>query len=139
VEVNSVLIPTGKLIPVAGSPFDFRVPKRVGRDLVAAGGGYDHCFALDGEEGSLKNCACVWDSTTGRSMKIRTTQPGVQFYTGNFLSGLQGKLGSVYNKYAGFCLETQHFPDSPNRPEFPSAIFGPSRPYGEKTVFSFEW
>jgi aldose 1-epimerase len=72
-------------------------------------------------------------------MKISTTQPGVQFYTGNFLAGLQGKHGSVYNKHAGFCLETQHFPDSPNRSEFPSAIFGPDREYHEKAIFSFSF
>ena len=138
-EVNDVLIPTGKLLPVKGSPFDFRSRKSVKQDLDAAGGGYDHCFAVDGEIGKLRPCAEVFEEHSGRSMKLYTTQPGVQFYTGNFLAGLPGKLGSVYNKHAGFCLETQHFPDSPNKPEFPSAIFGPARDYQEKTVFSFNW
>jgi aldose 1-epimerase len=138
-EVDSVLIPTGKLLQVNGGPFDFRIRKRVSQDLAAAGGGYDHCFTVDGEIGKLRPCAEVFEERSGRIMKIFTTQPGIQFYTGNFLSGLQGKLGSVYNKHAGFCLETQHFPDAPNRPEFPSAIFGPNRDYREQTVFSFDW
>ncbi|MDR0472910.1 MAG: galactose mutarotase [Treponema sp.] len=138
-EVNEVLIPTGKLIPVDNGPFDFRTRKKISRDLAAAGGGYDHCFTVDGEAGTLRQCAEVFEETSGRSMKISTTQPGVQLYTGNFLAGLQGKLGSVYHKHAGFCLETQHYPDSPNRPEFPPCIFGPSKPYAEQSVFSFSW
>jgi len=138
-EVDNALIPTGKLFPVNGGPFDFRTRKPVKKDLAAAGSGYDHCFVVDGEAGKLRPCAEVFEERSGRTMKVFTTQPGIQFYTGNFLSGLQGKLGSVYNKHAGFCLETQHFPDAPNRPEFPSAIFGPNRDYKEQTVFSFNW
>jgi aldose 1-epimerase len=137
VEVNDVLIPTGKLTPVDGGAFDFRRRKPVDRDLAAAGGGYDHCFAVDGAIGELRPCAEVYESSSGRTLKINTTQPGVQFYTGNFLSGLSGKHGSIYNKHAGFCLETQHFPDSPNHPEFASAVFGPDREYHEKAVFTF--
>ncbi|MDR1565992.1 MAG: galactose mutarotase [Treponema sp.] len=139
VEVGRSLIPTGKLLPVKDGPFDFRARKPVSRDLVAAGGGYDHCFVVDGEPGRLRPCAEVSEAQSGRSMKISTTQPGVQFYTGNFLAGLPGKLGSVYNKHYGFCLETQHFPDSPNHPEFPPAVFGPDRDYHEQAVFSFSW
>ena len=138
-EVNDVLIPTGKLLPVNGGPFDFRTRKSVKKDLAAAGGGYDHCFVVDGKIGELRPCAEVFEEQSGRSMRIFTTQPGVQFYTGNFLSGLQGKLGAVYDKHAGFCLETQHFPDGPNQSAFPSCIFGPDRNYSEKTVFSFNW
>ena len=138
-EVNNVLIPTGKLIPVAEGPFDFRTKKAVSRDFNSVEGGYDHCFVVDGKIGKLRPCAEVHEETSGRSMKMYTTQPGIQFYSGNFLSNVQGKLGSVYNKNAGFCLETQHFPDSPNKSEFPSAIFGPDRSYREKTVFSFNW
>jgi aldose 1-epimerase len=138
-EVDSVLIPTGRLLPVDGGPFDFRKPKPIKRDIEAAGGGYDHCFAVDGKIGELRPCAQVCEESSGRSMKIFTTQPGVQFYTGNFLDGVAGKLGSIYNKHDGFCLETQHFPDSPNHSEFPSAIFGPTRDYHEKAVFSFTW
>jgi aldose 1-epimerase len=139
VGVDDVLIPTGKLIPVDGGPFDFRVRKPVNRDFAATGGGYDHCFVIDGKPGDLRPCAEVYEAASGRTMKLSTTQPGVQFYTGNFLAGNSGKLGSVYNRNYGFCLETQHFPDSPNHSEFPSAIFGPDRDYHEKTVFSFNW
>jgi aldose 1-epimerase len=94
---------------------------------------------LDNDPAALKPCAEVTDPESGRSMKVFTTQPGVQFYTGNFLNDVRGKIGSVYGKHAGFCLETQHFPDSPNQPTFPDAIFGPDRVYHEKSLFSFEW
>jgi aldose 1-epimerase len=139
VEIDSSLIPTGKLIPVQGGPFDFKTRKPVKRDIEAAGGGYDHCFAVDGKAGELRPCAEVYEGSSGRTMKIYTTQPGVQFYSGNMLTGIPGKTGSVYRKHSGFCLETQHFPDSPNKSEFPDAIFGPSRDYHERAVFSFSW
>jgi aldose 1-epimerase len=138
VEVDSSLIPTGRLVPVKGTPFDFTRPKPVGRDIAAAGG-YDHCYALDGGVRDLKPCAEVSEAESGRSMKVFTTQPGLQFYTGNFLAGIPGKIGSVYHKHGGFCLETQYFPDSPNPPAFPDAIFGPGRVYHEKSLFSFDW
>jgi aldose 1-epimerase len=127
------------LLPVGGSPFDFREQKPIGRDIAGTGAGYDHCFVIDGEPGILRPCAEVYEDSSGITMKVSTTHPGCQLYTGNFLDGLTGKLGSVYNKHSGFCLETQHLPDSPNRPEFPEAIFGPDRPYREKTVFQFSW
>jgi aldose 1-epimerase len=138
VEVNDKLIPTGTLLPVKGTPFDFTESKPVRRDMAAAGGGYDHCFALDGEEGKPRQAAEVFEPSSGRTMRIATTQPGLQLYTGNFLDGVPGKAGSIYGKHAGFCVETQHFPDSPNQPKFPSAIFGPARDYHETTIFSFE-
>ncbi|GHV68457.1 aldose 1-epimerase [Spirochaetia bacterium] len=138
VEVDQSLIPTGNLVPVKKTPFDFLTRKPIGRDIGAAGG-YDHCFALDGEAGKLRPCAEVYEDGSGRTMRVFTTQPGVQFYTGNFLDGVPGKMGSFYNKHDGFCLETQHFPDSPNRPEFPSAIFGPGKDYHEKSLFAFDW
>ncbi|MDR0623161.1 MAG: galactose mutarotase [Treponema sp.] len=143
VEVDRALIPTGRLIPVQSTPFDFRTGKTIGADIMEAGrdgpGGYDHCFMLDGEPGKLRPCAEVYEGKTGRKMKLFTTQPGVQFYTGNNLKSVAGKPGSVYEKHAGFCLETQHIPDSPNRPEFPSCIFGPGKGYHEKAVFAFDW
>jgi aldose 1-epimerase len=139
VEIDASLIPTGRIIPVQGGPFDFKTRKPVKRDLEAAGGGYDHCFALDGKAGELRPCAEVYEGTSGRTMKIYTTQPGVQFYSGNMLTGIPGKPGSVYGKHSGLCLETQHFPDSPNKSEFPDAIFGPGRDYHERAVFSFSW
>ena len=138
-EVNKVLIPTGKLLSVSGGPFDFRARKSINKDYSSVEGGYDHCFTVDGDPGKLRPCAEVYEETSGRTMKMYTTQPGIQFYSGNFLDGIQGKTGSVYKKNDGFCLETQHFPDSPNKPEFPSAIFGPGNSYKEKTVFSFDW
>ncbi|MDR3138097.1 MAG: galactose mutarotase [Treponema sp.] len=147
VEADENLIPTGKLLPVQNTPFDFRTRKPVGRDIDRSGGpsgsgvlpGYDHCFVVDGEAGKLRPCAEVFEESSGRIMRVFTTQPGVQFYTGNFLDGIPGKIGSVYDRYGGFCLETQHFPDSPNKPAFPSCVFGPKRPYHEKALFAFEW
>jgi aldose 1-epimerase len=107
--------------------------------MAAAGGGYDHCFVLDGEPGTLRPCAEVFEAGSGRIMRISATQPGVQFYTGNMLGVVQGKAGSVYTKHSGFCLETQHFPDSPNQRNFPPCIFGPGRDYSERAVFAFDW
>jgi aldose 1-epimerase len=139
VEVDRDLIPTGKLLPVKNGPFDFTSGKPIGRDIDAAGGGYDHCFVVDGEPGKLRPCAEIFEKSSGRSLRLLTTQPGLQFYTGNFLDGIPGKAGSVYHKHGGFCLETQCFPDSPNRPEFPSPVFGPDKDYHEKAVFAFDW
>ncbi|MDR3172290.1 MAG: galactose mutarotase [Treponema sp.] len=139
VEVDRNLVPTGELVPVRQSPFDFRTRKPVRQDIEAAGGGYDHCFVVDGEVGQLRPCAEVYEGSSGRTMRVFTTQPGVQFYTGNFLDGIQGKGGSVYHKHDGFCLETQHFPDTPNRPEFPAAFYGPGKGYHEKALFAFDW
>jgi aldose 1-epimerase len=139
VKVSADLIPTGEIVPAGGGPFDFTSRKPVGRDMAAAGGGYDHCYVINGEPGKLRPCAEVFEPLSGRSMKVLTTQPGVQFYSGNFLDGVPGKAGSVYGKHSGFCLETQHFPDSPNRPEFPPCIAGPNNDYHERTLFSFNW
>ncbi|MDR2402840.1 MAG: galactose mutarotase [Spirochaetaceae bacterium] len=139
VEVDENLIPTGKLAAVQNGPFDFRIAKPISRDMTAAGDGYDHCFVVDGEPGKLRPCAEVTEESSGRVMRVLTTKPGVQFYTGNFLDGVKGKAGSVYDKHGGFCLETQYLPDSPNHPEFPSAVFGPHRDYHEKTLFAFSW
>ena len=142
VEVDETLIPTGKLLPTANTPFDFTDKKPIGRDILATPesiGGYDHCFVIDREPGDLRPFAEVYEPFTGRSIRGFTTQPGVQLYTGNMLTPMTGKIGSTYDKYGAFCLQTQHFPDSPNRPEFPPAIFGPDREYHEKTVFVFDW
>lgn len=143
VEVDKELIPTGRILPVENTPLDFRTKKPIGRDikpLVADGpGGYDHCFTVDGEPGKLRPFAEVYEPFTERTMKGFTTQPGVQFFSGNNIEAVQGKMGTVYGKYGAFCLESQHFPDSPNQPEFPSAVFGPGRDYHEKAVFAFDW
>jgi aldose 1-epimerase len=142
--VDAELIPDGTLVPVKNTAFDFTTRKPIKADLKALGssaseGGYDHCFVVDGKPGELRPCAEVYDPESGRSMKIATTQPGVQLYTGNMIPGLKGKAGSTYVKHSGFCLETQHFPDSPNRSGFPSCIFGPDRDYHEKSVFTFDF
>jgi aldose 1-epimerase len=140
-EVNNDLIPTGMIRPVEGTPLDFRNAKPVGKDIMALTqtGGYDHCYVIDGKPGELRPFAEVYDPFSKRTVRGFSTQPGVQFFSGNNISQVQGKNGYVYERYSGFCLETQHFPDSPNRPEFPSAIFGPNRDYHEKAVFAFDW
>ena len=131
IEVDDALIPTGRLLPVRDTPFDFRKRKPVKTE-------YDHCFTVDGDTGKLRPAAEVFEAESGRTMRVFTTQPGIQFYTGNNLPGMPGKAGSLYSRNTGFCLETQHFPDSPNQKDFPSCIFGPDRDYREKSVFAFE-
>ena len=136
--VDAGLIPTGEIAPVAGTPFDFTQPKTIGQEIADVEGGYDHNFALNGEVGVMKMCARVEEPTTGRVMEIRTTEPGVQFYTGNFLDGtITGKDGKVYQQHYGFCLETQHYPDSPNQPDFPSTILRPGQTYTQETIHTF--
>ena len=143
--VDSNLIPTGELQPVEGTPFDFSTPAPIGSRIAADddqlefAGGYDHNFVIDREAGdSLALAARVHESTSGRVLEVLTTEPGVQFYTGNFLDGtLVGKDGAVYEQRTGFCLETQHFPNSPNQPEFPSTILRPGEEYRSTTVFRF--
>jgi len=141
IEVDEDLIPTGKILRTENTPLDFQNPKPIGKDIAALTQteGYDHCFVIDGEAGDLRPFAEVYEPITGRHMRGFSTQPGVQLFTGNNISSLQGKNGNVYEKHAGFCLETQHFPDSPNKPQFPSAIFGPNKEYHEKAVFAFDW
>ncbi len=137
--VDQGLIPTGEIKPVKGTPMDFTSPKTIGSRIDQLDiGGYDHNFVLNGKAGRMKLCARVYEPTSGRVMEIRTTEPGVQFYTGNFLNGtLTGKNGRVYHKHYAFCLETQHFPDSPNKPQFPSVILRPGQTYRTTTVHKF--
>jgi aldose 1-epimerase len=139
VEVNAAAIPTGRILPADG-PFDFRTMKSIGRDINDAAGLYDHCFVIDGgvDKGTLRRAAEVREATSGRRMRVFTTQPGVQFYTGNFLAVPRGKNNAPYDKYAGFCLETEYFPDSPNHADFPCALFDAEHPYHERTVFEFD-
>ena len=137
--VDGNLIPTGEMAPVEGSPFDFRSLRRVGRDIREAGG-YDHCFVLDrapGDAHQAAECAELRHPATGRSMKVSTTMPGIQLYTGNFLEGAAGKDGRIYRKHSGLCLETECFPDSPNRPDFPSCVLRPGDTWREETRYSF--
>jgi aldose 1-epimerase len=141
--VDSTLIPTGALAPVAGTPFDFRTPTAIGARIAQAdqqlryGGGYDHNFVLVARPG-LRQAARVVEPTSGRTLEIHTDQPGVQFYSGNFLDGtIVGKNGQRYGHRWAFCLETQRFPDSPNQPTFPSTIVRPGEEFRSRTVFRF--
>jgi aldose 1-epimerase len=137
-EVNDQLIPTGKLPSVKGTPMDFTTAKPVGKELAAVKGGYDHNWVLNRSGAALEKIASVYDPASGRLLEVSTTEPGLQFYTGNFLdSTLHGKNNWVYAQHAGLCLETQHFPDSPNQPSFPSAILKPGETYRHTTVFAF--
>jgi aldose 1-epimerase len=142
--VDATLIPTGVLAPVDGTPFDFRKPTTIGSRItqddeqLRLGGGYDHNFVLTRQGDGLVHAARVHDPSTGRVLDVSTTEPGVQFYSGNFLDGsIQGKSGRSYGKRFGFCLETQHFPDSPNQPQFPSTILRPGMEYRSRTVYTF--
>lgn len=137
-EVDSELIPTGNLPSVTNSPMDFLTSHLIGERIGQVPGGYDHNFVLDKEPGVMDTAAILSDSSSGRVVTILTTQPGVQFYSGNFLDGtITGKNGIVYGKHWGLCLETQHFPDSPNQPSFPETILRPGERYKEVTVFRF--
>ena len=164
--VDAGMIPTGAIVPVAGTPFDFRKPAAIGARIDNAdeqlrlAGGYDHNYVLNGGAGLhqqlkfgkgydhnfvLRHCplfklgraATVYEPTSGRVMEVFTTEPGMQFYSGNRLTGAAGKSGHAYGVRAGFCLETQHFPDSPNKPQFPSTLVRPGDRYVSKTVFTF--
>ena len=136
-------IPTGEIAPVAGTPFDFTKGKKVGEEIGAdneqlhLAGGYDHNWVIDGYDGTLREFATVTDPASGRCMKAYTDLPGVQFYAGNAISGRPGKGNTQYGSRCGLCLETQYFPDTANKPEFPSAVFGPDRKYQSKTVYKF--
>jgi aldose 1-epimerase len=140
--VDATLIPRGELRPVAGTPFDFRKPAAIGARIDAAdeqirfGGGYDHNFVVRGTPGTLRLAARVVEPKSGRVLEVLTTEPGVQFYTGNFLDGkVSGKSGRPYVRRSGFCLETQHFPDSPNQLAFPSVVLRPGQTYRQTTVY----
>ena len=133
--VGPGLIPTGELAAVEGTPFDFREPTGIGARIDQVPGGYDHCFVLRSQSGEPALAARVKDPSSGRTMEIRTTQPGIQLYTANFLDG--GPTVGGFGKHAAFCLETQHYPDSPNRPEFPSTVLRPGEEYHQVTVHRF--
>jgi aldose 1-epimerase len=141
--VDRELIPTGELRPVEGTPLDFRTAKPVGRDIAAAaaeGGpqGYDHNYVIDrNQPGELILAAELHDPSSGRTMRVLTTEPGVQLYTANHLKELAGRGGRKYGPHAGLCLETQHYPDSPNHSEFPSTVLRPGETFRSTTAFEF--
>lgn len=141
--VDAALIPTGEIKSVTSTPFDFRQPTLVGQRIdgddeqLKLGKGYDHNWILDGNRGNLNPAAEVYEPSSGRTLKVSTTEPGIQFYSGNFLSGSKGKGGKPYPLRSALCLETQHYPDSPNHPTFPSTELKPGETYDSVTVFSF--
>ncbi len=143
--VDATMIPTGVIAPVSGTPLDFTTSKAIGKDIgsdheqIKLGMGFDHNFVLNKTgEGTLTLAAKVYEPTTGRSLEVQTTEPGIQFYCGNFLDGrLKGKGGNPYIHRGGFCLETQHYPDSPNQPGFPSTILKPGSELKSTTTFKF--
>jgi aldose 1-epimerase len=139
------LIPTGELKPVAGTPFDFTTAHLIGERIndttdidIKLGGGYDHCWVFTDQSNKLKSVAMVTEPVSGRTMEVLTTEPAVQFYTGNFLNGsATGKSGVKYERRYGFCLETQHFPDSPNQSAFPTTVLKPGETYKTTTIYKF--
>jgi aldose 1-epimerase len=141
--VDKTLIPTGELKPVEGTPFDFRKPTAIGARINAAdeqikfGNGYDHNWVINKPPGKLGLVARVTDPATGRVMEVLSTEPGVQFYTGNYLDNITGKGGWVYQKRNGLCFEPQHYPDSPNHPQFPSAELKPGQTYQNTILYRF--
>ncbi len=130
-------IPTGEIRSVDGTAFDFLEMKEIGRDFSQLENGYDHNFVINKEVFEMKWFARVEDPHSGRIMEVATTQPGVQFYTGNFLKDIRGKNGLLYQAHDAFCLETQHFPDTPNHPRFPSTVLKPGEEYRQTTIFKF--
>lgn len=136
-------IPTGEIASVEGTPMDFRVPHVIGDRIDADfeqlnfAGGYDHNWVLNGYDGKVRKVAVAANASASRVMEVYTDLPGVQFYAGNFIEKEYGKDHAVYGKRSGFCLETQFYPDAPNKPAFPSSVFGPDRPYHTKTIFKF--
>lgn len=140
--VDSALIPTGEFLAVAGTALDFTKTKTVGRDIAqlkgeGLPGGYDHNYVIDAKYGELAVAAEVYDPASGRTMRVLTTQPGVQLYTANYLKNVAGRGGQTYGPHAGLCLETQHFPDSPNHPNFPSTVLRPGETFRSLTIHEF--
>jgi aldose 1-epimerase len=141
--VDSTLIPTGELKAVANTPFDFTAPKAVGKDIdaddeqIKFGKGYDHNYVLNPSEEKLNLAAVVVEEKSGRKMEVFTTEPGVQFYSGNFLNGTEQAHGIAYAYRTALCLETQHFPNSPNEPSFPSTLLKPGEKFVSQTIYAF--
>lgn len=138
--VDSTLIPTGELANVESTPFDFRKPMAIGKRIQEVGGdpvGYDHNYVIDGKAGEIRMAAKAMDPLSGRWLEVSTTEPGVQFYSGNFLDGTLISGGDPIEQYEGFCLETQHFPNSPNQPNFPSTVLRPGEHFASQTIIKF--
>lgn len=138
-ELNDESIPTGMILPVEGTCFDFRTAKPIGRDIEETAPGYDINYVINNADGELQRMAAVYHEKSGRSMDVLTTEPGVQLYTSNYIEEIPGKEGITYRKHAAVCLETQHFPDTPNQPSFPSTILNPGEEYNQVTIYRFKW
>ncbi len=144
IPIDNTSIPTGEILKVEGTPFDFRKPKPVGQDIdaddeqIKNGAGYDHCFVLNKKEpGELSFAAKITEPASGRTMEVYTTEPGVQLYTDNWADGYKGQNGATFPRRSGICFEAQHFPDSPNRPYFPPVVLKPGEQYKQKTIYKF--
>ena len=144
IPINKTLIPTGEIQKVAGTPFDFTQPKPIGKDIetkneqLSRAGGYDHCWVLNNQDTGVRFAASAYDPESGRKLEVYTDEPGLQFYTGNFLDGtLPAKGGGTYAKRSGFCMETEHYPDSPNQKDFPSVVLNPGEKYTSRASFKF--
>jgi len=135
--VNEQLIPTGEILPVEGTPLDFRKQKAIGRDINQLPVGYDHCFVLDRQGDRLEPLARVVDPASGRGIELSTTKPAVQLYTGNYLDGIRGAGGRIFDRHTALCLETQYYPDAVNHSNFPSAVLRPGETYAHTTVHRF--
>ncbi len=142
--IDETCIPTGEIRKVKDTPFDFRTPKTVGRDIdadneqIRNGNGYDHCYVLNkNEEGELSFAARITEPESGRTMEVYTTEPGMQLYTDNWADGYKGQHGATFPKRSGICFEAQHFPDSPNRPYFPTVVLRPGEQYKQTTIYRF--
>lgn len=145
IPIDENCIPTGEILKVEGTPFDFRKPHAVGERIDATdneqiknGAGYDHCYVLNKNEvGELSFAAKITEPTTGRTMEVYTTEPGMQFYSDNWADGYKGQFGATFGKRSALCFEAQHFPDSPNKPHFPSVVLKPGEVYTQKTIYKF--
>jgi aldose 1-epimerase len=150
IPTDEKLIPDGRILPVLHTPYDFTTPKLIGKDIGATDCGYDHCYvtpayeysflsgsAVSGKQKPLIKTASVYEPVTGRRMEVDTNQEGIQFYTANWIEGIRGKNGVIYHNHDAFCLETECFPDSPNKQDFPSVILHPDEEYHARTVYRF--
>ena len=142
--IDDTSIPTGEILKVEGTPFDFRDPQAVGKDIdadheqIKNGAGYDHCYVLNKREpGELSFAAKITEPKSGRTMEVYTTEPGVQFYSDNWADGYKGQHGATFGRRSALCFEAQHFPDSPNHPYFPSVVLKPGQVYTQKTIYKF--
>ncbi len=144
IPIDETCIPTGEILKVAGTPFDFSKPKAIGKEIdadheqIKNGAGYDHCFVLNKKEvGELSFAVRLTDPKSGRTLETYTTEPGIQVYTDNWATGYPGQHGATFPRRSGICFECQHFPDSPNRPYFPSTVLKPGEKYTQKTIYKF--